>query len=48
MTDLALKLTPQAVIMGRILDDEGEPVVNARVALQGYRYSGLMHTMGLC
>jgi hypothetical protein len=38
MTDLALKLTPQAVIMGRIMDDEGEPVENARVALQGYRY----------
>jgi hypothetical protein len=38
MTDLALKLTQQAVIMGRILDDEREPVANARVMLQGYRY----------
>ena len=38
MTDLTLKLTPQAVITGRILDDEREPVVNARVMLQGYRY----------
>src|SRR6516225_7901372 len=38
MADLALKLTPQAVITGRILDDEGEPVANARVALQSYRY----------
>ena len=31
MTDLALKLTPQAVILGRILDDDGEPVANAQV-----------------
>jgi hypothetical protein len=38
MADLALKLTPQAVITGRIWDDEGEPVVNARVTLQSYRY----------
>ncbi|HWU39604.1 MAG TPA: carboxypeptidase-like regulatory domain-containing protein, partial [Candidatus Acidoferrum sp.] len=38
MADLALRLTPQAVITGRILDDEGEPVANARVALQSYRY----------
>ena len=38
MTDLALKLTPQAVITGRILDAEGEPVENAQVALEGYRY----------
>ena len=38
LTDLALKLTPQAVITGRILDDEREPVANAQVALQSYRY----------
>ena len=38
MADLALKLTPQAVIMGRIRDDEGEPVANAQLALQSYRY----------
>jgi hypothetical protein len=38
MTDLALKLTPHAVITGRILDEEREPVANARVMLQGYRY----------
>jgi hypothetical protein len=38
MTDLNLKLTPQAVITGRILDEEREPVANARVMLQGYRY----------
>ena len=34
MTDLALKLTPQAVITGRILDDEG----SRWRTLQGYRY----------
>jgi hypothetical protein len=38
MTDMALKLTPHAVITGRILDDEGEPLSNVRIALQGYRY----------
>jgi hypothetical protein len=38
ITDLALKLTPQAVITGRILDAEGEPVADARVAIEGYQY----------
>jgi hypothetical protein len=38
LTDLALKMTPQSVITGRILDDEGEPVANVHVTLQGYRY----------
>jgi hypothetical protein len=38
MTDMSLKLTPHAVITGRILDDEGEPLSNVRIMLQGYRY----------
>jgi hypothetical protein len=38
LTDLALKMTPHAVITGRILDEEGEPVANIHVTLQGYRY----------
>ena len=38
MTELTLKMTPHGVITGRILDDEGEPVPNARIMLQGYRY----------
>src|SRR5262249_34684178 len=38
MTDLTLKLTPQAVITGRILDNEGEPVAHVQIMLQGYRY----------
>jgi hypothetical protein len=38
LTDVTLKLTPHAVIVGRILDEEGEPVPNARIMLQGYRY----------
>lgn len=38
MTDLTLKMTPHGVVVGRILDEEGEPVANARVMLQSYRY----------
>ncbi len=38
ITELTLKMTPHAVITGRILDDEGEAVPNARIMLQGYRY----------
>lgn len=38
LTDLVLKLTPQGVLTGRIVDAEGEPVENARLALQSYRY----------
>ena len=37
MTELT-KMTPHGVITGRILDDEGEPVPDARIMLQGYRY----------
>jgi hypothetical protein len=39
LTDLTLKLTPHAVVAGRIVDDEGEPVVNVPVVLQGFRYN---------
>jgi hypothetical protein len=38
LDDITLKMTPHAVVIGRILDDEGEPVSNARVMLQSYRY----------
>jgi protocatechuate 3,4-dioxygenase beta subunit len=38
VTDLTIKLTPHAVIAGRIVDDDGEPVVNVPVLLQGFRY----------
>jgi 5-hydroxyisourate hydrolase-like protein (transthyretin family) len=39
ITDVTLKMTPHAVITGRILDEEGEPVANVRIMLQGYRYT---------
>lgn len=38
LTDMTLKMTPHGVVVGRILDEEGEPVANARVMLQSYRY----------
>jgi hypothetical protein len=38
LTDLTLKMTPHAIVTGRILEDDGEPVANARVMLQSYRY----------
>lgn len=31
-TDVVVKLTPQAVISGRVLDEDGDPVVGVRVA----------------
>lgn len=38
MKDLAFKLTPQGVIAGRVLDDEGEPVAGVSVQVLQYRY----------
>lgn len=38
MKGLDLKLTPQAVITGRVLDEEGEPVANANVQCLKYQY----------
>jgi hypothetical protein len=38
LSDLTLKMTPHAVIVGRILDEEGEPVPNVSVTLQAYHY----------
>jgi hypothetical protein len=37
-TGLVLKLTPHGVITGRIVDEDGEPVVNAHVSLSSYHY----------
>ena len=37
MTDLAIRLAPQAVITGRVLDEDGDPVANANV--QAMRFS---------
>ncbi len=36
--DLVIRLTPQAVITGRVLDEDGEPVANAQVQPLRYRY----------
>ena len=38
LTDLALRLTPQAVITGRVFDEEREPVAYVQVMAMRYRY----------
>lgn len=38
MKDLAFRLTPQGVIAGRVLDDEGEPLAGISVQALQYRY----------
>ncbi len=36
---LAFRLTPHAVITGRVVDEDGEPVANVQVQTMRYRYS---------
>jgi len=38
MKDLSLRLAPQAVITGRIVDDKNEPVASASVRTMRYSY----------
>src|SRR5207302_6633510 len=38
MKGLAFKMTPQGVIAGRVLDDEGEPVSGVSIQVLQYRY----------
>jgi protocatechuate 3,4-dioxygenase beta subunit len=38
LTDLKFGLTPQAVITGRVVDEDNEPVANAQVMAMRYRY----------
>jgi len=38
--DLVVRLTPQAVISGRVIDEDGEPVANLSVQLCQYVYGG--------
>ncbi len=40
MSNVVLRLTPQGVITGRVLDEDGDPVRNVSVQVQRYRYSG--------
>ena len=40
VTGLRYALIPQAVIAGRVLDDEGEPVEGIQVSVLAFRYSG--------
>jgi hypothetical protein len=38
LKDIVFRLTPHAVITGRILDEDGDPIPNVRVQLMTYRY----------
>lgn len=38
LKELVFKLTPQGIIAGRVLDDEGEPVTGVMVQVLQYRY----------
>ncbi len=38
LKDVVFRLTPHAVVTGRIVDEDGEPVPNVRVQLMTYRY----------
>ena len=39
MKDLAMKMTPQGVIAGKVLDQDGDPVVSAQVQAMRYTYA---------
>lgn len=38
--DVAFKLTPQGVITGRVVDEDGDPLAHAMVSCQRYNYNG--------
>jgi protocatechuate 3,4-dioxygenase beta subunit len=40
MKDLIIKLSPQSVIVGKVLDEDGEPVANVQVRVLKYQYRG--------
>jgi protocatechuate 3,4-dioxygenase beta subunit len=40
MKDLAIKMTPQGVIAGKVMDQDGDPVVSAQVQAMRSAYSG--------
>ncbi|HWC95915.1 MAG TPA: carboxypeptidase-like regulatory domain-containing protein [Candidatus Sulfopaludibacter sp.] len=39
LRDLLLRLTPQAVVTGRVFDEEGEPMVNTRIQLTTWHFA---------
>ncbi len=39
LKDLALKMTPQAVLSGQVTDQDGDPVANVQVSVYRYAYS---------
>jgi len=38
MRDLVIKLSPQSVIVGKVLDEDGEPMANVQVRILRYQY----------
>src|SRR5437762_2424721 len=38
--DLEIKMTPQGVIIGRVIDQDGDPIANAQIAVARYGYDG--------
>ena len=39
LQDVNFRLTPHAVIIGRVVDEDGEPVANAQVQAMRYRFT---------
>jgi uncharacterized surface anchored protein len=44
--DLQFRLNPQAVITGKVLDEDGEPLANVQVRAHRYIYQGGKHVWG--
>ncbi len=40
MKDLVIKLSPQAVIVGRVIDEDGEPMANIQIAAMKWMWQG--------
>ncbi len=40
MKDLAIKMTPQGVIAGRVVDQDGDPVISVQVQAMRFAYTG--------
>jgi uncharacterized surface anchored protein len=44
--DIQLRMNPQAVIVGKVLDEDGEPLANVQVHAHRYIYQGGKHVWG--